>query len=49
MMIAYQVMGLPIFKYIAVFDLVLTVAIIAVVMFFTVKNALKGKICIMED
>ncbi|HDQ26107.1 MAG TPA: C4-dicarboxylate ABC transporter [bacterium] len=49
MMIAYQATGFSVFKYIAVFVLVLTAAIVAAVMAFTVKNVVLGKICVMED
>ncbi len=48
-MIVFQVTGIQTFKYMAILDMFLTVLIVLIVTSLTVKEALKGKICVMED
>ncbi|MBN2755343.1 MAG: SLAC1 anion channel family protein [Candidatus Goldbacteria bacterium] len=49
LMIAFQSTNMGIFKYSAVLVLLGTILLIGVVLFYTAKNVIKGKICVVED
>jgi len=48
-MIAYQVTGNLFFMYVSIVTLVITAIVIGIVLYNTLKHALHGKICVMED
>ncbi len=49
LMMAFQVTDMHIFKYTGALFLILTIVLITIVLYFTAKNVIKGKICVVED